>query len=475
MTSPTVALEDDRSRTRAKPDAVLLIVPGAFAALLVIVLLLVFDVVLGLAALAALVIFALVVDSPGRAGVAFLLLTPLLAGFERGAMIPVMRPSEALLGLLLAAILARALADGLDGRLPAYRVTGIDRAILGLAVLSSGVPLLWRYGRGFALTVDDVLFAATLWKYFLVFALFRLVVQTEEQVKHCLQAMLGVGVIVALVALVQALSIGSAPQLISDIYGLPLDTIDNNRGSSTLGTSHGVADIMAFDLGICAAFLMKGLGDRRVLGAAAVLFGLATLASGQFSALFAIVVAVVIIGGFRGQMLRTVGVAVPAMAGSLVLLRPVIDARLASTNESGVPSSWDARRFNLENYFWPELFDGTNWLLGVRPAGRLPSFEPWREWVYIESGHTWLLWTGGVPFLLAFLWFSWLVGRRAHSLASAPGVTGALGVSLVVAFWVVFILMAFDVHLTMRGPADAFFPLVALSTVPALKTARSPS
>lgn len=438
---------------------------GALVLLLVLIPIVVFDPVVGLAATAAIILFALVVAAPVRAAYVFFALTPLLAGFERGSVLPVLRPSEGLLGLLLVAVSARYMADGLAGRLPTYQRTKLDTSILLMAVFSSIVPLFWRVARGYRPLMDDILFATTLWKYFLVFVLFRLVVKSPAQVRTCLTTIMATGAIVAVVAILQSVALAGVPQLIATIYGESLDAIDNNRGSSTLGTSHGVADVMAFDLAIAAAFLMKGIGRRSVNIAAAALFGLACFASGQFSALFAMLVAVIALGVLGGQLVRTLMYAIPGTVVSLVLLQPVLQARLASTNESGVPSSWDARRMNLENYFWPELFRSGNWILGVRPAGRLPSYEPWRDWVYIESGHTWLLWTGGIPFFLSFFWFCWLVVRPAHALARTPGLPGVLGISVAVAFWVIFVLMIFDVHLTMRGPADAFFPYLALLVV----------
>lgn len=438
---------------------------GALLLLLLLIPVVVFDPIMGLAAAAAVIVFAMVVAAPVRAAYLFFALTPLLAGFERGSVLPVLRPSEALLGLLLVAVAARFMADGLAGRLPAYERNKLDNVILLMAVFSSIVPMVWRVARGFRPQMDDILFATTLWKYFLVFALFRLVVKTPAQVRTCLVTIMATGAIVAIVAILQSLALAGAPQLIARVYGESLDAIDNNRGSSTLGTSHGVADVMAFDLAIAVAFLMKGVGRRTINVAFAALFGLACFASGQFSALFAMLVVVFALGVLGGRLIKTLAYAIPGTAVSLLLLQPVLQARLASTNESGVPSSWDARRYNLENYFWSELFRSGNWILGVRPAGRLPSYEPWREWVYIESGHTWLLWTGGIPFFLLFFWFCWIVARPAHALAQAPGLPGALGISVAVAFWVIFVLMIFDVHLTMRGPADAFFPYLALLVV----------
>ena len=101
----------------------------------------------------------------------------------------------------------------------------------------------------------------------------------------------------------------------------------------------------------------------------------------------------------------------------------------------------------------------------MRPAARIAAPEPWREWIFIESGYTWLLWTGGLPLLLAFTFF---IHRASIDLravireAADPMAVAALGaLSWLIAMSV---LMLFDPHLTIRGSADLFFPLLALAT-----------
>ncbi len=460
------------------------------AALLVVAVMIVaaYQPAAGLGILAGSVVVSVVVARPVRAAYFYLAMTPLIAGLARGAFIPQLRPSEALLALLLFGVVLRLVVDGLGGRRPesakGFQVTNLDRSILAMAVFSSLMPLAWRAARGYRPLLDDLLFATALWKYFLVFLLFRLVVVDEQQVRTCVKIMLGVGTIVGAIAIAQAVNTPGVPRLLAAMQEEPLQAVTNNRGSSTLGTSHGLADIMAFNLGFALAFWRFRVGPRWLTAIGACFFGLACFASGQFSAAVALLVVAVTFGWLTRRLWRTLAVAVPATVLAGLLLWPVVQARLTSTDASGVPDSWSARRFNLTNYFWPELFGGGNWLLGVRPAGRLPSFEPWREWVYIESGHTWLLWTGGVPLVLAFAWFSWSATRGSLALADRrptgpeqePGDTradprrfaSALGLATMVAFAVVFVLMLFDVHLTMRGPADALFPLLALLTVPAL-------
>ena len=449
----------------------------------------------GIAVPAAVAIAAVTVASPVRAAYLHLGLSPLLAGFGRGSVLPLIRPDEALLALLVLAVAARLLivgSLGSDHRQPLrYRITNLDRSIAAMAVFSSVVPLLWRASRGYRPLTDDLLYATTLWKYLLIFMLVRLVVTREAHVWMCLKIMLAVGAVVGVVAVAQSVGVPAVTRFLAWLHGEPLAAVANNRGSSTLGTSHGTADLMAFNLGLALALWHWRIGPRPVTAGASVFFGLACLASGQVSAAFALLVVAGTFGLLTGRFGRTLTAAVPATILAGVVLWPVVQARLAGTGTDRIPDSWEARYFNLTNYFWPELFRDGNWLLGVRPAGRLPSYEPWREWVFIESGHTWLLWTGGIPLTLAFAWFTWhglrasirlasrtpwyarsevfrSVGGGRPSVVRPPLIGPAVGLTAAIALSVVFVLMLFDVHLTLRGPAEALFPLVALITVPAL-------
>ncbi len=134
--------------------------------------------------------------------------------------------------------------------------------------------------------------------------------------------------------------------------------------------------------------------------------------------------------------------------------------------QGGMPESWAGRWDNLQTYFFPDLFNHGNWFLGVRPAPRIPAFETWREWVYLESGYLWLLWIGGIPFLAAFFFFAIVSLRTLQHVARER--TDAIGVAAVSAFSylvAMIVTMLFDPHLTLRGSADLFFPLLALSLV----------
>jgi hypothetical protein len=216
---------------------------------------------------------------------------------------------------------------------------------------------------------------------------------------------------------------------------------------------------------------------RPAILSAAVVYLAGCVAAGSVSGIIGCVVVVATIAVITKRTRTMVALGLPAAAVTGLAFWPIIAARLEGfDNRNALPKGWIGRVENLETFFWPKLFSGLDWLWGVRPAARVPAPESWRDWVYIESGHTWFLWTGGVPLLLCFFAFIWVLVRQAHrsSQSSNPALAIA-GAGTLGAVALIFVLTLFDPHLTVRGTADLFFPLVALACVQAPPAQRTGS
>ncbi len=428
-----------------------------------------------LAAMEPLVTLVLALGAAGVAAIAlhpplgtYLVLggTPLLAGIGRDEIIPFLRPYEALALLAGAGLAARMAVAPLP-----LRLGRVDAAVLVLAVAGSILPIIVMVVRGRPLEADDILYALQLWKYVLVFFVVRLSLQTPRHVATALWVVLGSAALVAVAAILQSLQLFGADAILvehftakdAEGYG------STNRGGSTLGSPIATGDVMIFSLVVAAAWLIRGGRPRLLLAGLAVLLLLGTLASGQFSAILGVVIAVVALGAITRSFGRLAVAAAPLALAAAWLLEPVIDARLRDFGGSSLlPPSWQARLYNLETFFWPQLGAENNWLTGVRPSARVPAPEPWRDWIWIESGYTWLLWTGGLAFLVAFLVFLAVAIPRVAAVArSRLDEVGVAAIGSYAALWVLAVLMVTDPHLTLRGSADLQFALLAMALVPA--------
>jgi hypothetical protein len=423
-----------------------------------------------LAAIAAAALALAVARTPALAAYALLATTPLLAGIDRGRLVPGLRPSEAVLGVVAAGLALRGFVELLRGAEWRIRWSALETSLAALVVTGSLLPLLWMAARGRDITADDLAYASYLWKYAALFVIVRWAIRTEREVRTCLWIALGSAALVAAVAIPQSLRILGVPEALASFWSPSegQESLSAGRGTSTLSSSFAVADMMAFALAVAAGLLSRRSEPRRLLFAAAALVALGAVAAGQVSGYIGLLVAVVTVGVVLRRMRRILALALPAAALAAALLWPVLAERLGDADvATGLPRSWvgaNGRWSNLTTYFWPDLFTDGNWITGVRVAARVPAPEAWRDWVWIESGHTWLLWSGGVPFLVCCLVFLVVAIRRVAPIARRRlDAVGAAAVGALAALWVNAVLMTFDVHLTLRGSADLLFALLALA------------
>jgi hypothetical protein len=421
------------------------------------------------AGMLACIVFPIIVARPEYGAYIILLANPLIVGIARGQLGSVLRPNEFLIAFVLIAICVQSVLLVLGQRRSYVSYDRVDTALLLLVAAGSVIPVLWRYARGLTLSEDDLLYAVVLLKYYALFRVFRYAVTTRRQVEVCLILSIASALTVAVIGVLQVSDLFGMPEFLLAYYDQPFEghaAVMTERATSTVASAFGLADLMIMNIVIVLA---KSRVSQRygLLFLVTIILLAGCIAAGEFSGYVGLVVALFAFGVISGRFHQLLPVGIVGGGLAALFLQRVIASRLEGfQGQSGVPESWAGRWDNLQTYFFPDLFNHGNWFLGVRPAPRILAFETWREWVYLESGYLWLLWIGGIPFLAAFFFFAVVSLRTLQHVARER--TDAVGVAAVSAFSylvAMIVTMLFDPHLTLRGSADLFFPLLALSLV----------
>ncbi len=417
-------------------------------------------------------LFAAAAYRPVFATYAYLGTLPLLAGIGRGNLIPLVRPNEALLVVLLAGALAGGYVRWCRGERVPLQLHRLDIPLGAFLLTSTAWPLLSLMLRGQPPVTSDLAAVLPVCKLVAIYLLVRFTVTTDAQLVRCFRLVLWPGAVVALIAILQTLNVGPVVAMLQAVW-----TPDSNaaalaeRGTTTLGSPIATGDYIIICLALLVCCGARGLLDRRERLGLGIVLGAGVLAAGQFSTwISAVVVAALILWRFttvRRRSLRFLWLIPVAFAFGA----PALIGRLQGFGEYGVPRSWLGRWDNLSNFYLPR-FEPLNVLLGVSPNSVLPAPERWREIIYLESGYLQLLWVGGVPLLAAFIWLSVAVLRRTSQLmaqspaAQADGPSAAVGAAAAT-LWVcwsfVIILTVLDPHLTLRGTGDVLFMLMGIT------------
>lgn len=428
-------------------------------------------VVLALGGAAALALIALIVARPAFAAYSYLAVSPLIVGIARGEVTDLLRPNEALLLVIVMALAIRSLIAMLGRTYVPTQFTGVDLALLLMAAASSVMPLMERIARGLTISSDDMLYSIVLWKYFVLYRCCRASITTPTALRRCIWTALASGAMSCVIGLMQVGDLFGVPAFLHSHFDQPFEgttTIVTGRATSTVASSFGFADVMIMNLLMAMAWLVHARRPRLILAAASLLFICGAIASGEFSSFIGLGVALVAFGIVSGQIRILLTAAAPSVLVGATVFWFVIAKRVGGFDRasSSLPASWNGRWTNLQTFFLPRLMSDFNWLWGVQPAPRIVAPEHWRQFVYIESGYVWILWIGGLPFAAAFAFFVWMAGRqlwRAGQTRQGDIATVAqAGFSYLVTM---LALMLLDPHLTLRGSADLFFPLLAFSFV----------
>jgi hypothetical protein len=422
---------------------------------------------------------AVVWARPATAAYLLIGATPLVAGIDRGVLIPFFRPNEALLLLLGGTLLLRWLVRLRSGHVRWTRPGALELGILLLAFCNSVYPLATMVVRGKPVSVDDVLYSLVLWKLVALYYIVRAGVRDVRSVRTCLVVSVTAAAVVAVVGVLQGLDLLGVRAFLAQYYAqfgdaAAIHTVP--RGGSTLSLPAATADLLIINLALLTGLWLR---ERRHSLACATVGGLlivATLAAGEFSSTMGLLLGMVLLTWVsRSPSLLGLFAAVAAAGAAVVW--PVIAERLAGlTLASGMPESWVGRLRNLRTYFWPELYSHANVLFGVRPSARVAVTHQSTGWVWIESGYTWLLWGGGIPLFVSFVYLTVVASARGWVVArTRQDAVGAVGTAVFVGFVVVAVLMLFDPHITYRGSADELFAVLALLGVTAGRRPQAPS
>ncbi len=445
-----------------------------------------------LGAAVAIAIIGLVVQYPPFASWILVAGTPFIVGVPRNLYLPLLRPNEVFLIIVCFALGVRWL---FKSRNFTFKINKFEVVMLIFVFFGSIMPLVFTYGRLRPLLNDDIFYSITLWKFVAIYAIIKSTIRTPQQVRELLWVTLLASTVIGFMAVLDSRNTANFAFTLANYFPPGQNVINDGRGAATIGNPIGLGGYMAIHSFIAFAMLLKGERPVWLLGPIAFMGVFGTMGSGQTSGLIALV------AGTAGFVLVTKSIkkvltfGIPVMIVTSFLLYPIIEARVTGLSNDGTltswqrdgienlppqdqpfaiyvtnpGSSWDVRQYNLESFFLPQFKSLNDWLWGVSPQARVPEPDSGvndAQYIWIESGHLWLFWIGGLPLFVAFMLFMFYGAKYMWDQSrSREGPVAIAAVGAFSAFCALFVVQTFDPHITLRGSADIFWPLIALASV----------
>ncbi len=375
---------------------------------------------------------AVIMIWPLSGGLLLVGLVPSLSGLEPGFLVPNVRISEALIGLI-----------GITTLVATRRIAAVKWGTLEWLLLAYGLSwtLLGVYD---AVNLSEKLSISTLGtlvgqlQFFLLYRAVRVTIRTRRQQKMALAILVIATVPMALLAILQEIGVGGLRVTLNQITGntSPLQTSGIIRATGLFGNWAALAGYLFPILIVFIALALAGQLRQRRRWALAVasLMVLSLVMTTEISVTILLVAGTLVLGvqyGKSGKILSWLGISVAVI---ILVAGPLIGARLnnqfgydAGSNKSSLVPQTVAFRWNVwTQQYLPAIAERPLDGYGVE----LPSSI---GWPYPESQYIAILIEGGYPLLIMYLLLMWGMFDQARRLSkSRDPMERALGRSLAV-------------------------------------------
>ncbi|HEV3235133.1 MAG TPA: O-antigen ligase family protein [Candidatus Dormibacteraeota bacterium] len=401
-------------------------------------------------------------------GLLFLVVAvPLTAGLGRGTILPLARPSEALMAVVIVGTLVH--------EIPIRRrlgYSGLDVAVLAFAVGGSVVP--WA-----VLFLDRQAFGTDTWtavlapmQYLVIFLLFSRVQMSGRTLKLLFGLQLAVGTLLAIIGLAQLAALPGVREFIAATYpygggGINICQYGVCRPTSLLEhwSSYGAYALLTYTIALALVSTPgSGFSSRwlpLVIGANAV----AVFASQTQAAIIGLALATLLVFAHRRHVPRQLLIAFLALVIGVGLFWPQIQARveqqLVGQGSGGLatPESLQTRDRYWNEFFLPVVTDH----IWVGTGTLVPTDVPEPLVMFVDNEYLRMALRAGVigvALLLTMLVSISVAGwRQRHNPEPLAQAVGAMAVS----FAVVLAVMGWTAeYLTYAGVAQLFWMVAGL-------------
>ncbi len=389
---------------------------------------------------------------------ALVLLVPLTAGLARGAVIPVLKPNEAILLIVLAGVIAH--------QLTVKRIRplgGLDLAVGGYVVASVLIPWVVLTLNHYPADLDTWRTVVSPALFLVVYYVFSRTQLNENGIKIVLNSAMLAGVIVCAIAAAQV-KVPAVQGLVEAYYPAPV--LSQLRPGSTLGhfSAVGAFGALTYIVALSLATVRHpGFSSRWLtLVMAAGLLGV--VVSETWAPLAALPVVTVIIVFYGRRIPRELIVTAGLGLVGLVFLLPLIAARfdsqqLVTASGFALPESMQTRIRYWNEFIIPALSDHI-WL-GTGTV--IPSSVPAPLATFVDNEYLWAAFRAGIPgvaLLVAMLVCVMAVGWGARG--STDPFRRALGAASLATAAMLLLLGATAQYITFAGLSQEIAMLVGV-------------